>query len=69
MNLALSTLAHEGVKTYQQKYELIFRRECSASNEIWQSGHTELDIYIFDSNGNKKSRGLQQSWMIKGQEF
>ena len=58
MNPALSTLAHEGVKAYQQKYELIFRRKCSTSKEIWQSDHTELDIYIIDSNGNEKKPWL-----------
>ncbi|MEO8855147.1 MAG: Mu transposase C-terminal domain-containing protein [Ginsengibacter sp.] len=58
MNPALLTLAHEGVKAYQQKYELIFRRECSTSNEIWQSDHTELDIYIIDSNGNERKPWL-----------
>lgn len=50
---ALLTLAHEGGKAYQQKYELIYRRECSSSNEIWQCDHTELDIYILDAAGKE----------------
>ena len=49
----LLTLAHEGAKAYQQKYELIYRRECSTSNEIWQSDHTEMDIYIVDAAGKE----------------
>lgn len=54
MNPAMLLLAHEGVKAYQQKYELIYRRECSTPNEIWQCDHTELDIYIVDANGKER---------------
>jgi len=46
ISAALLTLAHEGGKAYQQKYELIYRRECFTSNEIWQSDHTEVNIYV-----------------------
>ncbi|RZK32594.1 MAG: transposase, partial [Hymenobacter sp.] len=55
---ALLTLAHEGGKAYQQKYELIYRRECSGSNEIWQCDHTELDIYIVDAAGKERKPWL-----------
>ena len=55
---AVLTLAHEGVKAYQQKYELIYRRECSSSNEIWQCDHTELAIYILDINGRERKPWL-----------
>ncbi|MBB6131475.1 Mu transposase C-terminal domain-containing protein [Mucilaginibacter lappiensis] len=58
INPALLMLAHEGSKAYQQKYELIFRRECRTSNEIWQSDHTELDIYIIDANGKERKPWL-----------
>lgn len=54
INPALLMLAHEGVKAYQQKYELIYRRECSIPNEIWQCDHTELDIYVLDTNGKER---------------
>lgn len=52
------TLAHEGGAAYQQKYELIYRRECSTSNEIWQSDHTEMDIYIVDADGRDRKPWL-----------
>ena len=51
---ALLTLAHEGGKAYGQKYELIYRRECSRSNEVWQADHTQLDIYILDGKGKER---------------
>ncbi|MCC9138048.1 hypothetical protein ACFSKU_03630 [Pontibacter silvestris] len=50
---ALLTLAHEGGKAYGQKYELIYRRECSRSNQVWQADHTQLDIYILDGKGKE----------------
>jgi len=46
---ALKTLAIEGAKVYRQKYEIIFRRECGRSNEIWQTDHTLLDIFVLDA--------------------
>ena len=58
INPALLTLAHEGGKVYQQKYELIYRRECSTSNEIWQCDHTELDIYTVDAAGRERKPWL-----------
>lgn len=45
---ALIMLAHEGSKAYNQEYELLYRREASAPNEIWQIDHTPLDIVLID---------------------
>ena len=50
---ALLTLAHEGSNAYRQKFELIFRRECSVPNEIWQSDHTQLDIFVVTPQGKE----------------
>ncbi len=44
LNPGLKLLALEGSKTYAQAYELIYRRESSAPNEMWQADHTPLDI-------------------------
>ncbi len=43
---ALLTLAHEGTYSYRQQYDLLYRREASAANEIWQADHTCLDIWL-----------------------
>lgn len=51
LNPALQTLALEGSVAYRDKYELIYRRECSWSNEIWQADHTPLDILLLDEKG------------------
>lgn len=58
INPALLTLAHGGSKAFQQKYELIYRRECAEPNEIWQADHTELDIYLVDAKGNSRKPWL-----------
>ena len=43
---ALLTLAHEGSKAYRLAFDLLCRREASASNEIWQADHTLLDLWV-----------------------
>jgi putative transposase len=48
---ALTTLAHEGTKAYEEAFDLLYRREATASNEIWQADHTPLDIRILDEAG------------------
>jgi putative transposase len=55
---ALITLAHEGSKVYNQKYELIYRRECHRANEIWQADHTLLDLYLMDPKGKERKPWL-----------
>jgi len=47
---ALVTLAHEGTKAYKETFDLIFRREAKAANQIWQADHTQLDCWVLDSN-------------------
>ena len=45
---ALVTLAREGSKVYRERFDLLYRREASRPNEIWQADHTPLDIWILD---------------------
>ncbi len=46
----LKMLAHEGIKKYDDTYELIFLRNANCSNDIWQADHTLLDIVVLDEN-------------------
>nr|WP_236668026.1 helix-turn-helix domain-containing protein [Nonomuraea sp. K271] len=48
---ALVTLGLEGTKKYREIYDLVYRREAKAPNEIWQADHTELDIWVLDDKG------------------
>lgn len=50
----LISLAHDGITSYQQKYDLLYIREASKANEIWQADHTLLDVYVLDDNGEMK---------------
>ncbi|MEV4180609.1 Mu transposase C-terminal domain-containing protein [Streptosporangium canum] len=51
LNPALVTLGLEGTKKYRETYDLVYRREAKAPNEIWQADHTELDIWVLDDKG------------------
>ena len=48
----LVMLAHEGSRAYQQQYDLLYRREANAPNEIWQADHTCLDIWLVTEDGS-----------------
>ena len=48
---ALRSLAHDGPKQYRERFDLLYRRESSAPNEIWQADHTPLDIWLLDDLG------------------
>jgi putative transposase len=50
---ALVTLAQAGPKAYGEQYDLLYRREASHPNEIWQADH--LDNVTFR---NQPSEGL-----------
>jgi putative transposase len=45
---ALTTLAHEGLKAYQEAYDLIYRHQSLAPNERWQADHSLLPILVRD---------------------
>jgi putative transposase len=42
---ALRTLAVDGSKRYAEVFELVYRRQASRPNEIWQADHTQLDLW------------------------
>ena len=55
---ALVTMAHEGVKSYSESFDLVHRVESEAPNAIWQADHTELDILVKDERGNARKPWL-----------
>jgi putative transposase len=61
---ALVTLAHHGAKVYADRYDLIYRREASRSNEMWQADHTPLDMRVLDERGRPARPWLTSSWTI-----
>lgn len=47
----LVTLAHHGAKAYREAFDLIYRREASQPNQIWQADHTLGNIWLVDERG------------------
>jgi putative transposase len=58
MEPALLTMAHDGTKSYSDRFELVHRREAEAPNAIWQADHTELDILVKDDEGKPRKPWL-----------
>lgn len=46
----MKTLAHQGTKKYQQKFDLLCSNEASRPNEVWQTDHCLLDINLQHNN-------------------
>lgn len=38
----------QGAAYYAEQFELLYRREASRPNEMWQADHTPLDAWVFD---------------------
>ncbi len=58
LDSAVVTLAHEGTKAYREEFDLVYRREASHSNAMWQADHTLLDIWVQGDNGK-----LARPWL------
>jgi putative transposase len=48
---ALLTLAHQGAAAYHEEYDLLYRREATHANAMWQADHTPLDVWLLDEAG------------------
>jgi len=48
---ALMTLAHQGAVAYREEFDLLYRREATHANAMWQADHTPLDVWVLDEEG------------------
>jgi putative transposase len=48
---SLLTLAHQDGKAYGESFDLVFRREASKSDAVWQVDHPQLDILLLREDG------------------
>jgi putative transposase len=48
---ALVTLAHQGAAVYREEFDLLYRREATHANALWQADHTPLDVWLLDEAG------------------
>ena len=46
---ALVTFAHQGAAAYREEFDLLYRREATHANALWQADHTPLDVWLLDS--------------------
>ena len=50
----LRTLAQDGAKVYQEAFDLLYRREATRPNEMWQADHCLMDIWLLDPSGKPR---------------
>ena len=48
---SLLTLAHEGSKVYREEFDLIYRHEAHAANDVWQADHSLLPLWLLNEQG------------------
>src|SRR6266571_4141868 len=48
---ALVTFAHQGAAAYREEFDLLYRREATHANAMWQADHTPLDVLLLDETG------------------
>jgi putative transposase len=51
---ALITLAQQGSQAYQQAFDLLYQRQATQPNAIWQADHTLLDIWVLDEDNQAR---------------
>jgi len=71
---ALVTMAHQGAAAYREEFDLLYRREASHANAMWQADHCELPILLLDEAGKPDKPWLtaiedDYSRMIVGYRF
>lgn len=47
----LVTMAHQGAAAYREEFDLLYRREASHANAMWQADHCKLPIVLLDEVG------------------
>jgi putative transposase len=54
----LTTLAHQGTQAYQQRFDLLHRREANGPNTIWQADPCLLDVLLV-----REGQAPAQPWL------
>jgi putative transposase len=55
---ALVTYAHQGAAAYREEFDLLYRREATHANAMWQADHTPLDVWLLDEAGKPAKPNL-----------
>lgn len=51
LDAGLLMLAQQGSKAYREAFDLLYQRDATAPNEIWQADHTLLKIFLLNPRG------------------
>lgn len=54
----LLTLAQKGTKAYEEAFDLLYQRDATKPNEIWQADHCFLKIFLLNEKGE-----AQRPWL------
>ena len=49
----VKTLAREGAAGYRERFDVLYRREATRANRIWQADHCLLSIYLCKGKGER----------------
>jgi putative transposase len=51
LDVGLMTLAQQGTKAYREAFDLLYQRNATVPNEIWQADHSLLKIFLLNPRG------------------
>lgn len=51
LDAGLITLAQQGTKIYREAFDLLYQRNATVPNEIWQADHSLLKIFLLNPRG------------------
>lgn len=51
LDAGLMTLAQQGTKAYREAFDLLYQRNATLPNEIWQADHSLLKIFLLNPRG------------------
>ncbi|GCE22038.1 helix-turn-helix domain-containing protein [Dictyobacter kobayashii] len=66
---ALLILAHQGAAAYREAFDLLYRREATHANAMWQADHTPLDVWLLNEAGNPAKPYLTDRVKVPSDDF
>jgi transposase-like protein len=67
---ALMTFAHQGAAAYREEFDVLYRREATHANAMWQADHTPLDVWLLVLQSHLKgSSGGQEASLLGKQDL
>ena len=58
----LVVLAHQGAAAYCEEFDLLYLREATHANAMWQADHTPLDVWLLDEAGKPYMTAIEDDY-------